>query len=76
MNGDPGFVRDALTPVVKRLDDFGALLESADPPTGETVERLFREALGDWMAFDDTIGALRRRYLEQRFTAPAGDTAR
>lgn len=74
--GDPGFVRDALTPVVKRLDDFGALLESADPPTGETVERLFREALGDWMAFDDTIAALRRRYLEQRFTAPAGDTAR
>jgi hypothetical protein len=69
--GDPGFMREALTPAVKRLDDFGAQLESVDPPANEIVERLFREALGDWMAFDYTIAALRRRYLEQRFTAPA-----
>jgi hypothetical protein len=62
--GDPQFYRERLSPVVERLDELGKKVSATMTP--EDVERLYTEAVPDWMEFRYRAAELRRVYLEEK----------
>jgi len=67
--GDPEFFKEALRPVVERLDRMGKKVD--DTMTPGDVATLFERAVPDWMEFDHLVDELRRDYLARRLSADA-----
>ncbi len=66
--GDPDFLRNSLMPEVERLNALGEPLEKSTTLTTAKINRLFTDAVGDWMEFDYFVAELRREYLLRKLT--------
>jgi len=67
--GDAAFYKQALLPVVEKLDAYGEKVTGE--MTAADIETLFDEAVPDWMEFKYKVAELRRDYIERTLTTAA-----
>jgi len=64
IKGDPGFFQNVLDPELAKLDEYGKLV--TPEMSQQDVDRLFAEAVPNWMELDYHVAELRTRYLTDK----------
>ena len=68
--GDPAFYREAVEPMIRRLDEQGKALKDPEKLSAADVTRLFDRAVPHWMEFGYDVSEARSEYLRKRLLAP------